>query len=226
MSQYDSQHYQLLKNQLLIKHPVTEQHPILESHRSLAQAPEEAESLNLDICQQIPGPFGLLQPDFQDGEVNVLIEIGSGTKVKYEIDSTGLLLVDRILHSSVYYPVNYGYIPRSTSGDGGFLDVLTISQSSLQPGSYARVRIIGVMGMIDQGEMDDKLVGVLVEDPYYADVTTMDELPQHLLAEIEQFFKTYKNLEDKEVDVSGFRSVEEAVAEVQNGVETFVSLCG
>ena len=74
--------------------------------------------------------------------------------------------------------------------------------------------------------MDDKLVGVLVEDPYYADVTTMDELPQHLLAEIEQFFKTYKNLEDKEVDVSGFRSVEEAVAEVQNGVETFVSLCG
>jgi len=74
--------------------------------------------------------------------------------------------------------------------------------------------------------MDDKLVGVLVEDPYYADVTSMDELPQHLLAEIEQFFKTYKNLEDKEVEVSGFRSVEEAVAEVQNGVETFVSLCG
>ncbi|KAF2564631.1 hypothetical protein F2Q70_00016665 [Brassica cretica] len=147
---------------------------------------------------------------------NVVVEISKGSKVKYELDKkTGLIKVDRILYSSVVYPHNYGFIPRTLCEDNDPLDVLVIMQEPVLPGCFLRARAIGLMPMIDQGEKDDKIIAVCVDDPEYKHYTDIKELPPHRLTEIRRFFEDYKKNENKEVAVNDFLPNGPAVEAIQ-----------
>ncbi|HEX4129799.1 MAG TPA: inorganic diphosphatase, partial [Pirellulales bacterium] len=129
------------------------------------------------------------------------IEIPRGSNVKYELDKpTGLLRVDRVLFSSVYYPANYGFIPRTYCPDGDPLDVLVLGDVVV-PGVIVRARAIGVMQMQDEKGEDDKIIAVHVDDPDYAEVYDIGVLPRHRMRELQRFFLDYKILEGKQVIV-------------------------
>ena len=130
-------------------------------------------------------PIGEEAPE----EFNALVEITKGSKVKYELDKeTGLLMVDRVLYSSVIYPANYGFIPRTLGDDGDPLDVLVIMQEPVQPLSILRARPIGMMHMVDEGQNDEKIVCVHLDDPEYTSYEHFEELPEHRLTELQRFF--------------------------------------
>ena len=134
--------------------------------------------------------------------VPAVIEIPTGSKVKYELDKrSGLLLVDRILFSAVHYPANYGFVPRTFCGDGDPLDILVLCQEPIVPLAIMQARLIGVMQMRDDKGEDDKLIAVHVDDPEYAGFSDILELPPHRLRELQRFFIDYKVLENKAVVV-------------------------
>ena len=136
----------------------------------------------------------------------VVIEISKGSKVKYELDKvTGLLRVDRILHSAVHYPANYGFLPQTYCEDGDALDALVLGQEEVVPLCVVRARGIGVMTMRDDKGRDDKIIAVHVDDPEYEHYHDSAELPPHRLKELERFFLDYKALENKVVNIEGLR---------------------
>lgn len=206
--------------------------PVSESLEEIAMAPgsEDMNALREELCASYPGPAGMLTigDEASNGTVNALIEIPSGTKVKYEIDKdTGLIGVDRILYNAVAYPINYGFIPRTGQDDGDNLDIMVVSQSSFVPLSVARVKLLGVMLMTDTGEKDDKLIGVAADDPMFADMETLDDLGQQRLDEIQRFFEVYKRGEEgKEVTVDGFEGIDTARSKLQESIDLYNSLCG
>lgn len=152
-------------------------------------------------------------------EFNVLIEIPKGSKVKYELDKeTGLLFVDRVLYSSVFYPANYGFLPRTLGDDGDPLDALVLMQEPVQPLSLLRARPIGLMSMLDEGERDEKVICVHLDDPEYNSYTHFGELPEHRLAELRSFFEDYKKLENKEVRVGDFFDPDDAAGAVEHAM--------
>jgi inorganic pyrophosphatase len=154
-------------------------------------------------------------PDTAHEWFNAVVEIPKGSKVKYELDKpTGLLRVDRMLYSSVVYPANYGFIPRSYCGDGDPLDVLILCQEPVAPLTIMRVRAIGVMAMADEGDEDTKVIAVHVDDPAFSDYNDISEVPKHAFVEIQRFFKDYKVLEHKTVVVEGFQGQEAALKAV------------
>ncbi|MEW6635637.1 MAG: inorganic diphosphatase [Actinomycetota bacterium] len=156
------------------------------------------------------------------GEFRVLIEIPKGSKVKYELDKeTGLLFVDRVLYSSVFYPANYGFLPRTLGDDGDPLDALVLMQEPVQPLSLLRARPIGLMSMLDEGERDEKVICVHLDDPEYNGYTHFGELPEHRLAELRSFFEDYKKLENKEVRVGAFSDPDAAVDEVRHAMDLY-----
>ena len=143
--------------------------------------------------------------------VTALIEVPRGSNIKYELDkASGLLKVDRILYSAVHYPANYGFIPQSYCDDNDPLDILVLGQEPVLPLSILRAKPIGVMKMFDQGEMDDKIIAVHLDDPEYAHYNTIDELPPHCLKTLRRFFEDYKVLENKQVIIEAFLGPEEA----------------
>jgi inorganic pyrophosphatase len=142
-------------------------------------------------------------PRFVEEPVPAIIEIPTGSKVKYELDKkSGLLLVDRILFSAVHYPANYGFVPRTYCDDGDPLDVLVLCSEQIQPLAIMRAKIIGVMKMRDDKGEDDKLIAVHADDPNYSDYGDVAEIPPHRLRELQRFFQDYKALENKKVLVS------------------------
>ena len=154
-------------------------------------------------------------------EFNALIEITKGSKVKYELDKeTGLLMVDRVLYSSVIYPANYDFIPQ-TLGDDDPLDVLVIMQEPVQPLSILRARPIGKMHMVDEGQDDEKIICVHLDDPEYQAFEHYEQLPVHRMYELQCFFQDYKVLEGKEVDVGHFEGPEEAVDAVRHAMDLY-----
>lgn len=160
--------------------------------------------------------------DRAPGEVFGVVEIPKGSKVKYELDKeTGLLRVDRILHSSVIYPANYGFIPRTLGEDGDPLDILALMQEPVHPLSIVRLRPIGLMEMVDQGERDDKVVCVHLDDPEYSSLTELDELSPHRLNELRRFFSDYKTLENKSVVVEEFKGVPETKAVIREAIARY-----
>jgi inorganic pyrophosphatase len=142
-------------------------------------------------------------PRFVEDAIPAIIEIPTGSKVKYELDKrSGLLLVDRILFSAVHYPANYGFVPRTYCDDGDPLDVLVLCEEEIQPLAIMRAKIIGVMKMRDDKGQDDKLIAVHADDPTFADYSDISEIPAHKLRELKRFFEDYKALENKKVLVS------------------------
>ena len=151
-----------------------------------------------------------------------VIEIPKGSKVKYELDKeTGLLWLDRVLHSAVHYPANYGFLPRTYCGDGDPLDVLVLGQEPVVPLCVLRARAIGVLTMSDDKGQDDKIIAVHVDDPEYAHYRDVAELPPHRLKEIQRFFLDYKALENKTVDVEQIRGRAAALQVIHDAVRLY-----
>jgi inorganic pyrophosphatase len=147
---------------------------------------------------------------------NVLIEIPAGTQTKYEYDEEAdTLNLDRVLYGSQRYPVNYGFIPETRAADGDHSDVLLFTTEPLMPLCVAKARAIGMMEMVDGGEVDNKILAVPVKDPRFADIQSLEDLPQHILKEIQNFFETYKALENKKTEVKGFVDKAHALAELE-----------
>lgn len=167
-------------------------------------------------------PWHDLDLEFENKELNCLIEIPAGSKIKYEIDKkSGLLKVDRILYSSVHYPCNYGLFPQTFCDDGDPLDVLVIGQLPVLPFSIMRVRPVGVINMIDQGEGDDKIISVHVDDPEYKHIKSINELAQHKVSEIRRFFESYKELEKKSVEISAINDEAAALKVIEESIALY-----
>lgn len=138
-------------------------------------------------------------------ELNVIIEIPKGSKNKYEIDKkTGLIALDRALHTAQDYPFDYGFVPQTLWDDGDALDVVLLTTYPLYPGILVKARPVGIMRMVDSGESDDKILAVPVADPRFDDVKDITDLNKHTLKEISHFFTTMKALQNKVITVGGF----------------------
>ncbi len=161
-------------------------------------------------------------------DVNVVIEIPSGgSPIKYEIDKdSGAMCVDRFLHTAMYYPANYGFIPHTMSDDGDPVDALVVTNIPVVHGAVIRARPIGVLMMEDEAGQDEKILMVPVDklNPYYSDVKNYDDLPKVFLDQISHFFERYKDLENnKWVKVIRWGNAEEAAQLIQSGVDSVSS---
>ncbi|MBE6702425.1 MAG: inorganic diphosphatase [Ruminococcaceae bacterium] len=156
-------------------------------------------------------------------DFSAVIEISKGSRCKYELDKhTGLLRLDRVLYTSTHYPASYGFIPRTFADDGDPLDVLVLCNEPIQPLTLVRVYPIGVMRMLDDGHIDDKIIAVPFTDPNYNNYRSIDELPAHIFDEIMHFFKVYKQLENKQTDIKELYSREEAEKIVREAIDGYV----
>ncbi|MDR2655183.1 MAG: inorganic diphosphatase [Oscillospiraceae bacterium] len=152
-----------------------------------------------------------------------VIEIEKGSKNKYELDkATGCLILDRILYTSTHYPANYGLIPRTYADDGDPLDVLVLCSETIRPLSLVRCYPIGMISMLDQGKLDEKIIAVPFEDPSFKEYKNIDELPKHVISEINHFFTVYKNLENKETVVDQEHGPEKAKETINNAIENYI----
>jgi len=170
-------------------------------------------------------PWHSVDPFMSDDLYQVIIEIPRGSKVKYELDKkSGLLKVDRILYSSVVYPANYGFFPRTYAEDNDPLDCLVFMSEPVVPLSILTVRVIGVMPMIDQGEPDHKIICVCANDPDFANITHFNQLAPHVINAMMRFFMDYKALEHKTVSVESPSGPEEALKIVNTSIERYAEM--
>lgn len=152
-----------------------------------------------------------------------VIEIEKGSKKKYELDkATGHIILDRILYTSTHYPANYGLIPRTYADDGDPLDVLVLCSEVLAPLSLVRCYPIGVITMLDQGKMDEKIIAIPFEDPNYNEYRDIAELPGHIFSEMKHFFTVYKNLEGKDTVVDEVKGADEARRIIQSCLDAYI----
>jgi inorganic pyrophosphatase len=154
--------------------------------------------------------------------VTALIEIPQGSRSKYEVDKdTGLLKLDRVIYSSFHYPVNYGFIPQTLGKDNDPLDIVVLCSQAIQPLCIVEANVIGNMQMIDSGQMDDKIIAVAAHDPSVNHITRMEELPQHFLLEMRNFFEQYKVLENKKVEIDNFQDQLIAFRVINEAIEFY-----
>lgn len=147
--------------------------------------------------------------------INVIIEIPKGSKNKYELDKeTGLIVLDRAMHTSQDYPFDYGFMPQSHWEDGDPLDVVVLTTYPLNCGVLVKVRPVAIVHMIDDGDSDAKVIGVPEKDPRWDHVQDLEDINKHTLKEIEHFFLTYKQIQGKEVTIDGIGDKDEAIAAV------------
>jgi len=152
-----------------------------------------------------------------------VIEIEKGSKKKYELDKeTGSLILDRILYTSTHYPTNYGLIPRTYADDNDPLDVLVLCSENIQPLSLVRCYPIGVITMLDQGRLDEKIIAIPFEDPTYNTYHDVSELPAHLFTEMSHFFTVYKNLEGKDTVVDELRRADAALEVIRKCRDAYI----
>jgi inorganic pyrophosphatase len=155
-------------------------------------------------------------------EFAAVIEIPLGSSVKYELDKpTGLIKVDRILYSAVYYPANYGFIPQTLAEDDDPLDVLVLCQESVVPLTVMKARAIGLMTMIDQGKRDHKVIAVSISDPEFSAYHQAEEMPQHRLLMVRRFFQDYKILERKDVEVEQIQPAAAALPVIEDALRRY-----
>ncbi len=155
-------------------------------------------------------------------ELTLVVENTQGSNNKYEIEKeSGVIELDRVLFSSVFFPADYGFIPQTLWEDGDALDAYVLTTNSLFPGCLVKVRPIGVIKMIDGGESDDKLITVPTADPRFDEIKDISDLASHKVKEIQNFLETYKLLEGKKVEVTGVEGKDSALAAVKKGVELY-----
>lgn len=155
-------------------------------------------------------------------EMNVIVEINKGSKNKYEIDkATGIIALDRVMHSAQDYPFDYGFVPQTLWDDGDALDVVLLTTYPLAPGILVRARPVAIMHMIDGGEADEKMVAVPTDDPRFADVKDLSDVNPHTLKEISHFFETYKQIQKKPVEVGAFEGKDAAQAAFERAVQLY-----
>jgi inorganic pyrophosphatase len=159
--------------------------------------------------------------------VNGLIEIPQGSRAKYEVDkATGLLRLDRVIYSSFHYPVNYGFIPQTLGQDSDPLDILVLCSQSIQSLCLVEATVIGNMQMIDQGTQDDKIIAVASHDPSVNHYQKMEDLPQHFLLELRNFFEQYKVLENKKVEIDNFQDKDTAYKVISEAISFYKETFG
>ena len=152
-----------------------------------------------------------------------VIEIPKGSKKKYELDKeTGLIILDRVLHTSTHYPANYGFIPRTYADDLDPLVVLVLCSEPIKPLTMVRCYPIGVITMKDKEEMDEKIIAIPFGDPQYNCYQDISELPSHTFDEIRHFFTVYKNLENKTTAVNEVGARDEAIRVIDEAIDHYV----
>jgi inorganic pyrophosphatase len=155
-------------------------------------------------------------------EFQAVIEIPFGSSVKYEMDKeSGLIKLDRILFSAVYYPANYGFIPQTLAEDDDPLDVLVLCQEAVVPLTIIHARTIGIMTMIDSGKKDHKIIAVATEDPEYVHYHEAIEMPPHKLKQLQRFFIDYKTLEGKAVEVDEMQPASSAYPVIEDALSRY-----
>lgn len=155
-------------------------------------------------------------------EFNAIVEIPFGSSVKYELDKTsGLIKLDRVLYSAVYYPANYGFIPQTLAEDDDPLDVLVLCQETVVPLTMIYARAIGLMTMIDAGKKDHKIIAVATKDPEFNSYREAKEMPPHRLLMLRRFFQDYKLLEGKAVEVDEMRPAAEAYPIISDALHRY-----
>ncbi|HLZ16020.1 MAG TPA: inorganic diphosphatase [Cyclobacteriaceae bacterium] len=163
-------------------------------------------------------PVGDNPPEF----INGIVEISTGMRTKYEVDKdTGLLKLDRVLYSAVYYPANYGFIPQTLGDDHDPLDIMILCREPIQPLCLVPARVIGVMRMIDQGLGDEKILAVADNDANTRHLNDISELENHFKLELKEFFETYKKLENKIVTVPDFQDKQIAMSLIQKAIVNY-----
>jgi inorganic pyrophosphatase len=154
--------------------------------------------------------------------INVIIEINKGSKNKYEIDKkTGLIKLDRAMYTSQDYPFDYGFIPQTHWHDGDAVDVVLLTTNPLFPGVLVEARPVGVFRMIDDGERDEKIIAVPVEDMRFNHVQRLEDINPHFIKETEHFFTTYKKLKNKDVSITGVEGAEAARSVIEEGIKLY-----
>ncbi|MEK7462493.1 MAG: inorganic diphosphatase [Patescibacteria group bacterium] len=155
-------------------------------------------------------------------QMNVIIEIPKFSKNKYEIDKeTGLIALDRVMHSAQDYPFDYGFVPQTLFDDGDALDVVLITTYPLAPGILVKARPVAIMEMIDGGDRDDKVIAVPVDDPRFEDVRDIGDLNKHFIKETTHFFETYKKVQKKEVQIGEWKDASAAKAAFLRSCEMY-----
>ncbi|MFP3254676.1 MAG: inorganic diphosphatase [Hydrogenobaculum sp.] len=158
-------------------------------------------------------------------DIYAFIEIPKDSNIKYELNKeSGVIFVDRVLFTAMYYPFNYGFVPNTLAEDGDPIDIVVISEFSVVPGSVIRCSLIGMLEMEDEAGIDTKLLAVPHKkiDPSFSHIKDVDDLPQHIKDKIKHFFEHYKELEQgKWVKLKNFLSKEKAAEELRKAIERF-----
>lgn len=151
-----------------------------------------------------------------------VIEISKGSKNKYELDKqTGALILDRVLYTSTHYPANYGFIPRTYCEDNDPVDVLVLSSEQIQPLAMCRCYPIGIVSMLDDGFVDNKIIAIPFKEPSWSNYQDISELPPHIMQEICHFFTVYKSLENKQTAMIKIDSKAVAKEVIRNGIQWY-----
>jgi inorganic pyrophosphatase len=154
--------------------------------------------------------------------VNAIIEIPKGSQAKYELDKkSGLIKLDRVLFSSVHYPANYGFIPRTLSDDNDPLDILVLSSIEVDPLCLIEAKVIGLMRMVDDDEKDDKIIAIAKNDVSLNYINNLDQLPPHTTTQLQRFFEDYKKLEHKHVIVEKIYGKDEALKIIKESIKLY-----
>lgn len=162
-------------------------------------------------------PGGNIPEEFQ-----AIIEIPFGSSVKYELDKiSGLIKLDRVLYSAVYYPANYGFIPQTLAEDDDPLDVLVLCQETVVPLTLMSARTIGLMTMIDAGKKDHKIIAVALDDPEFNSYREAAEMPPHRSTMLRRFFQDYKLLEGKAVEVDDIQPAKMAYPIIEDALARY-----
>jgi inorganic pyrophosphatase len=171
----------------------------------------------------MPHPWHDLTPgEHLPKEFYAIVEIPLGSSVKYELDKeSGLIKVDRLLYSAVYYPANYGFIPQTLAEDDDPLDVLVLSQEAVVPLTVMPARAIGLMTMIDSGKKDHKIIAIATGDPEFNTYHASSQLPPHRLLVLRRFFQDYKQLEGKTVEVDDIAPAEMAYPVIEDALQRY-----
>ncbi len=155
-------------------------------------------------------------------EMSVIVEINKGSKNKYEIDKeTGLIALDRVMHTAQDYPFDYGFVPQTLWNDGDALDVVLLTTYPLFPGILVNARPVAIMHMVDSGDSDDKIIAVPSKDPRWDDVKDLEDINKHTIKEIEHFFSTYKKIQNKTITISGFSGLRDAHTAITKSIELY-----